>query len=199
MLVYYLSLLESWCGSFPKSIIFFVFACSNMWFMMSCLWCQVTISIILHLSQVFGAEYSLICKISDYKKPYICLMDGITMGFGIGLSGHGCFRVITEVWIFSADGWAFNCYELMISPNFHLYWWKHIQRTMLAMPENGIGLFPDVGFAHIAAKGPGGGSVGKCCHLEVNYVSKWTRNIIFSGYSGIVFVLLKHLQRSGGV
>jgi len=75
-------------------------------------------------SAFFREEYELIRRIHRYPKPYVAIVDGITMGGGAGVSVNGAFRVATE-------------------------------RTMLAMPETGIGLFPDVGATRFLNLCPG--------------------------------------------
>ena len=62
----------------------------------------------------FYDEYTLNYKISNYSKPFIALINGFTMGGGVGISMHGSHVVASE-------------------------------KTMFAMPETAIGLFPDVG------------------------------------------------------
>ncbi|GJD33519.1 enoyl-CoA hydratase/isomerase family protein [Methylobacterium aerolatum] len=41
-------------------------------------------------------EYRLDSRIAAYEKPFVAVMDGITMGGGVGLSGHAAHRIVTE-------------------------------------------------------------------------------------------------------
>jgi enoyl-CoA hydratase len=47
-------------------------------------------------SAFFREEYRLNHLIHHYPKPYVALVDGISMGGGLGLSVHGSHRVVTE-------------------------------------------------------------------------------------------------------
>lgn len=44
----------------------------------------------------FFDEYRLNALTGRYPKPYVACMDGIVMGGGVGISGHGSVRVVTE-------------------------------------------------------------------------------------------------------
>lgn len=49
----------------------------------------------------FGTEYTMNYMIAKLKIPYIALIDGITMGGGVGLSVHGKYRIATERTLFA--------------------------------------------------------------------------------------------------
>lgn len=51
--------------------------------------------------QFFIEEYRLNRLIHQYKKPYIALMNGLTMGGGVGVSLHGSHRVASESFVFA--------------------------------------------------------------------------------------------------
>lgn len=73
------------------------------------------------LLEFFKKEYQLNNFINKYKKPYIALMNGITMGGGVGISLHASFPIASEKFSF-------------------------------AMPETGIGFFPDIGASYILSR-----------------------------------------------
>ena len=73
----------------------------------------------------YAVEYPMNARLHHFPKPYVALLDGITMGGGVGVSVHGSHRVVTE-------------------------------RTVFAMPETGIGLFPDVGATYVLPRLPDG-------------------------------------------
>lgn len=72
----------------------------------------------------FHDEYLMNIAIDEFPKPYISLVDGITMGGGVGVSIPGDLWVATE-------------------------------KTLFAMPETGLGLFPDVGGGWFLPRLPG--------------------------------------------
>ena len=95
------------------------------------------------------------------KKPVVALLDGITMGGGAGLSMHGAFRVVTEKCARHIDVTQLavcrrSCAVLNVNSAWLLTDSKSSRgRTVFAMPECGIGLFPDVGGSRFLTNLPG--------------------------------------------
>ncbi|MCS6879196.1 MAG: enoyl-CoA hydratase/isomerase family protein [Geminicoccaceae bacterium] len=73
----------------------------------------------------FRDEYRMNWRIARFPKPYVALLNGITMGGGCGISIHGSHRIVTE-------------------------------HALLAMPETGIGFFPDIGASYFLNRCPAG-------------------------------------------
>jgi len=49
----------------------------------------------------FRDEYRMNQTIARYPEPYVAILDGVTMGGGVGLSIHGRYRVATERTLFA--------------------------------------------------------------------------------------------------
>jgi enoyl-CoA hydratase/carnithine racemase len=49
----------------------------------------------------FADEYRMNLAVGTYAKPYVALVDGVTMGGGVGISIHAPYRVATERTLFA--------------------------------------------------------------------------------------------------
>ena len=96
----------------------------------------------------FREEYELIRAIHRFPKPYIAVIDGITMGGGAGISVNGGYRIATE-------------------------------RTLFAMPETAIGLFPDVGATRFLNRCPG--QVGR--YLGLTGARLGAADVLYCGFA----------------
>jgi enoyl-CoA hydratase len=114
----------------------------------------------------FREEYELIRRIHHFAKPYIAIIDGITMGGGAGISVNGAYRGATE-------------------------------HTLFAMPETGIGLFPDVGATRFLNRCPG--HLGR--YLGLTGARVKTADALYCGFAthavkrGSIAALLDELSR----
>jgi enoyl-CoA hydratase/carnithine racemase len=52
-------------------------------------------------ARYFTTEYRLNAAIRHFAKPYVALLDGLTMGGGAGVSIHGSFRAVSENVLFA--------------------------------------------------------------------------------------------------
>ncbi|XP_018053056.1 PREDICTED: 3-hydroxyisobutyryl-CoA hydrolase, mitochondrial-like [Atta colombica] len=73
------------------------------------------------IEETFRQNYNLNYLVGTYEKPYIAIMNGITMGGGVGLAIFGKYRIATE-------------------------------KTLCAVPETAIGLFPDAGATYFLSR-----------------------------------------------
>ncbi|HVI06059.1 MAG TPA: enoyl-CoA hydratase/isomerase family protein [Sphingomicrobium sp.] len=121
----------------------------------------------------FFEEYRLNHLLFIYPKPTMAIMDGITMGGGVGISQPCDFRVATE-------------------------------NTRLAMPETGIGLFPDVGGGWYLSRLPG--RVGQFMVLtgarldgaECHYLNLATHYVEQAGLGELIERIMKAPSRAKG-
>jgi enoyl-CoA hydratase len=121
----------------------------------------------------FFAEYRLNHLLFTYDKPTVAIMDGVTMGGGVGISLPCDYRIATE-------------------------------NTRLAMPETGIGLFPDVGGGWYLSRVPG--RVGQFMALtgarldgaECLYLQLATHYVEQSGIEELVERIMKAPGRAKG-
>ncbi len=49
----------------------------------------------------FAVEYRMNARIKSFPKPFVAVMDGVTMGGGVGISAHGSHRIATENTLFA--------------------------------------------------------------------------------------------------
>ncbi|MDA8654467.1 enoyl-CoA hydratase/isomerase family protein [Alphaproteobacteria bacterium] len=49
----------------------------------------------------YREEYVVNHLIKTFPKPYVALMDGVTMGGGVGVSVHGTYRIVTDRTVFA--------------------------------------------------------------------------------------------------